>query len=152
MAPQAGMSEWRSPMTRAQPVSARLDAEWAARSCGYAPRPSTRVSARFSAVAVSSAWPRRSGATLQFVPVEFCEFLAGQPFVVVASQDQRGRVWASLVVGGPGFARSLDDRRVLLAGAPAPGGPLSAALQRPGARVGVLAIEFDTRIRIRLNG
>src|SRR5207248_1485174 len=109
-------------------------------------------SARFSAVAVSSAWPRRSGATLPFVPVEFCEFLAGQPFVVVASQDQRGRVWGSLVVGGPGFARSLDDRRVLLAGAPAPGGPLRAALQRPGARVGVLAIEFDTRIRIRLNG
>jgi predicted pyridoxine 5'-phosphate oxidase superfamily flavin-nucleotide-binding protein len=89
---------------------------------------------------------------LPFVPVELGEFLAEQPFVVVASQDQRGRVWASLLVGGPGFARSLDDRRVLLAGVPAPGDPLRAALQRPGARVGVLAIEFDTRIRIRLNG
>jgi predicted pyridoxine 5'-phosphate oxidase superfamily flavin-nucleotide-binding protein len=89
---------------------------------------------------------------LPFVPVEFGEFLACQPFVVVASQDQTGRVWASLVVGGAGFARAVDDRRIVLAGVPAPGDPLHPALQRPGARVGVLAIEFDSRIRIRLNG
>jgi predicted pyridoxine 5'-phosphate oxidase superfamily flavin-nucleotide-binding protein len=51
-----------------------------------------------------------------------------------------------------GFARALDDRRILLAGLPAPADPLEGALERPQARVGVLAIEFGTRQRIRLNG
>jgi len=89
---------------------------------------------------------------LSFVPAEFGAFLARQPFVVVASQDQSGRVWASLIAGGAGFARALDDRRILLAGLPAPADPLEGALERPQARIGVLAIEFGTRQRIRLNG
>jgi predicted pyridoxine 5'-phosphate oxidase superfamily flavin-nucleotide-binding protein len=57
---------------------------------------------------------------LSFVPAEFGGFLSRQPFVVVASQDLRGRVWASLIAGGVGSARALDDRQVLLAGRPAP--------------------------------
>jgi predicted pyridoxine 5'-phosphate oxidase superfamily flavin-nucleotide-binding protein len=87
-----------------------------------------------------------------FVPAEFAEFLSRQPFVVVASQDQHGRVWASLIAGGIGFARALDDRQILLAGGPAPGDPLEDALDRPPAQIGVLAIKFGTRQRIRLNG
>jgi uncharacterized protein len=89
---------------------------------------------------------------LPFVPAEFGEFLSRQPFVVIASQDETSRVWASVIVAGAGFARALDDRQILLAGAPAPGDPLHAALEQPNARIGVLAIEFDTRLRIRLNG
>src|SRR5262249_26517021 len=89
---------------------------------------------------------------LSFVPAEFGEFLSRQPFVVVASQDLPGRVWASLVAGGVGFARALDDRQILLAGMPAPEDPLEGALERPQASIGVLAIEFGTRQRIRLNG
>ena len=89
---------------------------------------------------------------MSFVPAEFGAFLSRQPFVVVASQDQQGRVWASLIAGGVGFARALDDRQILLAGLPAPGDPLEGALERPPARIGVLAIEFGTRQRIRLNG
>jgi uncharacterized protein len=87
-----------------------------------------------------------------FVPAEFAEFLSRQPFVVVASQDRHGRVWASQIAGGIGFARAPDDRRILLAGAPAPGDPLEDALDRPPAQIGVLAIKFGTRQRIRLNG
>ena len=89
---------------------------------------------------------------MSFVPAEFGAFLSRQPFVVVASQDQQGRVWASLIAGGVGFARALDGRQILLAGLPAPGDPLEGALERPPARIGVLAIEFGTRQRIRLNG
>ena len=89
---------------------------------------------------------------LSFVPAEFGAFLSRQPFVVVASQDLPGRVWASLVGGGVGFARALDDRQILLAGMPAPEDPLEGALERPQASIGVLAIEFGTRQRIRLNG
>ena len=89
---------------------------------------------------------------LSFVPTEFGAFLGQQSFVVVASQGQDGRAWASLITGGAGFARALDDRQILLAGMPAPGDPLEGALQRPQAQIGVLAIEFGTRQRIRLNG
>ncbi len=89
---------------------------------------------------------------LFFVPVEFGAFLSRQPFVVVASKDQAGRVWASLIAGGVGFARALDDRQILLGGGPADGDPLEGALERPQARIGVLAIEFGTRQRIRMKG
>src|SRR5690348_4846517 len=89
---------------------------------------------------------------LSFVPPEFGTFLSRQPFVVVASQDQDSRVWASLLAGGVGFARALGDRQILLAGRPAPGDPLECALERAEARIGVLAIEFGTGQRIRLNG
>src|SRR5215467_417674 len=89
---------------------------------------------------------------LSFVPPEFGTFLSRQPFVVVASQDEHGRVWASLIAGGVGFARALDDRQVLLAGMPSLGDPLEGTLDRPPAQIGVLAIEFGTRQRIRVNG
>ena len=71
---------------------------------------------------------------------------------MAASQDQHGRVWASLLAGGIGFARALDDRRILLAGVPAPGDLLEDAPDQARARIGVLAIKFATRQRIRLNG
>src|SRR5215813_1565499 len=89
---------------------------------------------------------------LSFLPPEFAAFLSRQPFVVVASQDEHAHVWASLIAGGAGFARALDDRQILLAGRPAPGDPLEGAYERAQARIGVLAIEFGTRQRIRLNG
>src|SRR5215475_3243168 len=89
---------------------------------------------------------------LSFVPAEFGTFLSRQPLVVVASQDLPGRVWASLIAGGVGFARALDDRQILLARMPHPADPLEGALERPQASIGVLAIEFGTRQRIRLNG
>ena len=41
---------------------------------------------------------------------------------------------------------------MLLAGKPAPPDPLEDALKLPQAQIGVLAIELDTRQRIRLNG
>ncbi|HEX2321869.1 MAG TPA: pyridoxamine 5'-phosphate oxidase family protein [Streptosporangiaceae bacterium] len=86
------------------------------------------------------------------VPAEFGAFLGEQQFVVVASQDQAARMWASLIVGGRGFVSVPDDGHVLLAGVPAPGDPLETALEKSSARIGVLAIEFPTRQRVRLNG
>lgn len=82
----------------------------------------------------------------------YAAFLHQQPFVVVAGQDAQGRVWASPIVGGAGFARVLDDRRLLLTAALVPGDPLVAAFEPPGGRIGIVAIEFNTRTRIRVNG
>ena len=85
------------------------------------------------------------------IPAAAQEFLRGQPLLVVASLDADGRVWASLLAGPPGFARALDERTVLIAARPAAGDPLGDNL-RTGAPIGLLAIEFATRKRMRLNG
>jgi predicted pyridoxine 5'-phosphate oxidase superfamily flavin-nucleotide-binding protein len=85
------------------------------------------------------------------IPAAAQEFLRGQPMLVVASLDAAGRVWASLLAGPPGFARALDERTVLIAARPAAGDPLGDNLHT-GAQLGLLAIEFATRKRMRLNG
>jgi predicted pyridoxine 5'-phosphate oxidase superfamily flavin-nucleotide-binding protein len=86
------------------------------------------------------------------IPGDFADFLSRRPFVIVAGQDEQGRMWASPIVGGIGFARALDERRVLLTAVPGADDPLATAFDRPAARIGILAIEADTRSRIRLNG
>lgn len=80
------------------------------------------------------------------------EFLLDQPMLVVGSVGAAGRVWASPLAGEPGFARALDERTVLIGARPAPGDPLNENLTLPGAPVGILAIELQSRRRIRLNG
>ncbi|MGA4841898.1 pyridoxamine 5'-phosphate oxidase family protein [Streptomyces sp. G45] len=80
-------------------------------------------------------------------------FLALQPMLVVGARDpESGRVWASLLTGDPGFVRATGAHRMTVAGAPAAGDPLAAALARPGTPVGTLALDPRTRRRMRLNG
>jgi uncharacterized protein len=79
-------------------------------------------------------------------------FLARQPFVVIAANDGVGRIWASPLVGGVGFARAVDERHVLLAAVPDGADPLAGGFDEAGTRIGILAIESHTRSRIRLNG
>ena len=77
------------------------------------------------------------------IPPAFAAFLATRQFLVVAREEDDGRVWASLVTGRPGFARALDEHRLLIE---------APRFGADGAAVGVLAIEPHTRSRIRLNG
>ena len=78
-------------------------------------------------------------------------FLRQQPFVVISGQDADHRVWATLLAGRPGFAAALDDRSVRLRATPGAGDPLEFAFVTPSP-IGIIAIEFDRRRRIRLNG
>lgn len=107
------------------------------------------VQARAGVAAVAAKVGRN---IMPSIPPDYDEFLRSQPFVVVAGLDRGGRVWASLLAGGEGFARAVGDREVVLDIGAAAGDPLAAALEPPGTRVGILAIEFDSRTRIRLNG
>jgi uncharacterized protein len=58
-----------------------------------------------------------------WIPPEFGQFLARQRFVVIAGADGDQRVWAAPLAGGVGFARPLDDHRVILAAEPTAGDP-----------------------------
>ncbi len=56
------------------------------------------------------------------------ESLEEQPVVVMGFVGADGRVWASLLVGEPGFVRALGERTVRIAASPFPGDPLAEAL------------------------
>lgn len=85
------------------------------------------------------------------IPPAFVPILAGFRFVVAASIDSGGRVWASLLTGPPGFLKILGETRVRLDARPAAGDPLAANLARP-SELGLLVIDPATRRRMRLNG
>lgn len=79
------------------------------------------------------------------------EFLAAQPFAVLASRDGGGRMWASVVAGAPGFLTAADARTLAIAAVPLAGDPLAATLAA-GAPLGVLILDPATRRRLRVNG
>ena len=85
------------------------------------------------------------------LPEEHRAFYAQLPFVLIGSVDDRGRPWASLVAGRPGFMTSTDARRLDIAARPLFGDPLNSTLE-VGAEIGLLGIEPATRRRNRLTG
>ena len=78
-------------------------------------------------------------------------FVREQRMLMAATVDRRGAVWASLLNGPPGFVRVVDPHTLHVDAAPADGDPLADNLC-PGAALGLLAIDFATRRRMRLNG
>lgn len=87
------------------------------------------------------------------MPLKAQEFLSLQPFVVLGSVAPSGEVWASLLSGAPGFACALDAHTLQLEAQIASGDPLGETLgSQAQTRVGLLAIEPETRRRMRVNG
>ena len=86
-----------------------------------------------------------------YLPDEHRRFYARLPFVVAAARDGRGRPWATLLVGEPGFVRLPDARTLALDARPAEGDALEDAFAS-GVDVGFLGIELATRRRNRING
>src|SRR5258706_2675711 len=85
------------------------------------------------------------------IPPAARNFLRSQPLVVVGSVDAGRRVWASLLTGAPGLVQAVDEHTVRIDARPAAGDPLGDNLLG-NSPVGLLAIEFATRRRMRLNG
>ena len=86
------------------------------------------------------------------IPAAAAAFLAEQPMVVLAATDEEGRVWASLVTGHAGFVHADDDHTIAVDALPVPGDPLHDVVRRPDQQVGMIAIEPQTRRRMRVNG
>src|SRR5689334_8307328 len=76
-------------------------------------------------------------------------FLADRNFAVITARDNAGRLWVSPLLAPPGFLHA-HDRTLRVDTAPAPSDPLCGLPS--GQPVGMLAIEFATRRRARVNG
>ncbi|HEY8514725.1 MAG TPA: pyridoxamine 5'-phosphate oxidase family protein [Candidatus Binatia bacterium] len=85
------------------------------------------------------------------LPPAAVEFLAARSFVIVAAANEAGEVWASPLVGAPGFLHAESPRALAIDAALHAGDPLRDALTRE-TKVGLLAIDFATRRRVRVNG
>lgn len=84
------------------------------------------------------------------IPPIAARFLADRPFVIIGGLDRRGLVHATALFGEPGFASSATPGRVVLSRTPGPGDPLEQLAV--GDEIGMLAIDFATRRRMRVNG
>ena len=76
-------------------------------------------------------------------------FLAHREFAVLTARDADGRLWTSPLFSSPGFLEARD-RELRVHAVPTAGDPLHSLA--PGQPVGMLAIEFATRRRVRVNG
>jgi predicted pyridoxine 5'-phosphate oxidase superfamily flavin-nucleotide-binding protein len=86
-----------------------------------------------------------------FMPDQHRELFGKLPFMLLGALDAQGRPWASMLVGEPGFASTPDAQTLRLQALPDAQDPLVDAV-RPGAAVGLLGIEPQTRRRNRMNG
>ncbi|MGN6252519.1 MAG: pyridoxamine 5'-phosphate oxidase family protein [Marmoricola sp.] len=77
-------------------------------------------------------------------------FLAERTFLVITGRDGSGRLWTSPLIGPPGFLQVRSATRIAVLAAPPLGDPLHG-LPTP-QKVGLTAIEFSLRRRVRLNG
>lgn len=77
------------------------------------------------------------------------KFLGQREFAVLTARDSHGRLWTSPLVGPAGFLDAHGGTLDVHAG-PASGDPLGAL--PVGRQVGLLAMEFATRRRMRVNG
>jgi hypothetical protein len=96
-----------------------------------------------------SAW---AGSFIRdHMPEQHRAFFESLPFLVIASGDETGRPWVSILEGPAGFIASPDPRTLTMAANLRPEDPLSPALAA-GNEIGILGIELATRRRNRLNG
>lgn len=79
------------------------------------------------------------------------QFFAQLSYVIVGTVDTENHVWASILVGEPGFLSAPNPRQLQVAAQPLWGDPLAKTLIT-GQGIGLLGIELHTRRRNRLNG
>ncbi|CAM3789653.1 pyridoxamine 5'-phosphate oxidase family protein [Mycobacterium frederiksbergense] len=85
------------------------------------------------------------------IPDAAAEFLADQPMVVLAAADDADRIWTGLVTGPPGFVH-VTDEQIAVDALPVTGDPLREVLTGQTHRVGMIAVQPQTRRRMRVNG
>jgi predicted pyridoxine 5'-phosphate oxidase superfamily flavin-nucleotide-binding protein len=85
------------------------------------------------------------------IPDVAATFLAEQPMLVLAAADAEDRLWASELIGPPGFVRAVDAETLFVDAHPDQGDPLHDAFAGP-RRIGMIALQPQRRRRMRVNG
>jgi predicted pyridoxine 5'-phosphate oxidase superfamily flavin-nucleotide-binding protein len=85
------------------------------------------------------------------LPPGASEFLARRHMAVLGTVDTRGRVWASVVTGEPGFIETVDERTLRIAARASSSDPLFRNLATEG-HVALFAPDFVASRRVRVNG
>jgi uncharacterized protein len=101
-------------------------------------------------VGVSRQASRVGGSIHPSIPPLAQDFLAQQPYVFAGSIDKKGQVWASMLAGEDGFLNVLNERTIRIE-SPVTDRFLFENLKN-NDKIGLLAIEFETRRRMRANG
>ncbi len=79
------------------------------------------------------------------------QFFAQLSYVIVGTVDLQGELWASVLVGEPGFISASNERTLQINAQPLFGDPLCNTLAM-GIDIGLLGIELHSRRRNRMNG
>jgi len=86
------------------------------------------------------------------IPTAAADFLLDQPMIVIAAADDTGRIWTSLITGPAGFVHVDDAQTITVDGLPVADDPLHDVLRQPNRQVGMIAVQPQTRRRMRVNG
>ncbi|MDQ0914871.1 pyridoxamine 5'-phosphate oxidase family protein [Paenibacillus sp. V4I5] len=78
-------------------------------------------------------------------------FLRTQSLIIASSVDRDGRVWSSFLTGEPGFIDVKSEAALTITSSPVTSDPLVGNLLS-SPEIGLLAIDFNRRIRMRING
>ncbi|WP_404333121.1 pyridoxamine 5'-phosphate oxidase family protein [Mesobacillus maritimus] len=88
---------------------------------------------------------------LPFMKESFQFFIESQPMVVIGSTDPQGYLWSSLVCGNLGFIRIINERIIRIHIKKQENEMLFTNINSNN-NVGMIVIDFSSRIRIRING
>ncbi|MEO0375796.1 MAG: pyridoxamine 5'-phosphate oxidase family protein [Cyanobacteria bacterium P01_A01_bin.17] len=87
----------------------------------------------------------------EYLSKQHCQFFPQLPYVTVGTVDEADQIWASILVGKPGFISAPDAQTLRINAQPFFGDPLAKTL-RKGRDIGLLGIELENRRRNRVNG
>jgi len=86
-----------------------------------------------------------------FIPDVAEFFLREQHHVIITSIDTKAQVWVSILTADAGFLQVLDKSTVHISAIPTPDDPLFKNILTH-SEVGLIAIDYASRRRMRLNG
>jgi predicted pyridoxine 5'-phosphate oxidase superfamily flavin-nucleotide-binding protein len=100
-----------------------------------------------------AAFAERIGRSIRReIPAAAQAFLAERRWIVMGALDEAARPWIAIRAGAPGFVHAVDDRTVRIEATVPVGDPRGGDRLRPGALVGLIALDPATRRRLRFNG